>query len=42
MNWFFDRDYMNFAISKDIIVNYKGEKVSIYRRPSSVESIQRI
>ena len=36
MDWFFDRDYMNFAISKDIIVNYKGEKVSnLPKRPSS-------
>lgn len=35
MDWYFDRDYMNFAIGSDNLVNYKGEHVtSLPKRPS--------
>ena len=29
MDWFFDRDYMNFAIPSDAIMDYKGERIKL-------------
>jgi alpha-L-fucosidase len=34
MDWYFDRDYMNFAVGSDDLVNFRGEHVtSLPKRP---------
>ncbi|WOO40744.1 alpha-L-fucosidase [Rubellicoccus peritrichatus] len=36
MDWYFERDYMNFSYDPSVLVNYKGEKVkSLPKRPPS-------
>lgn len=36
MDWYFERDYMNFSMQPGVLVNYKGEKVkSLPKRPPS-------
>ena len=36
MDWFFDRDYMNFAIPSDVIMDYKGKRIKkLPKRPIS-------
>ncbi len=36
MDWYFERDYMNFSYDPKILINYKGERVkSLPKRPPS-------
>ena len=36
MDWYFDRDYMNFSLQNNVLINDKGERVKSFpKRPSS-------
>jgi len=36
MDWYFERDYMNFSVQSDVLMDYKGQKVkTLPKRPPS-------